>query len=268
MFGQSETPYDLRFQALGIPVRVHPMFWLFMGLIGWQDQNIPAVLIFIGCAFVSILVHEFGHGLTARAFGSPASIVLWGLGGLCYSNSDRQTPLQRLAVVAFGPGAGFLFCGVVMLVYSAIFGLNLDEQISFALYALFGVISDHLGPALMKLKFEPRSHALNPQIVIYRDLIFINIMWGILNILPIWPLDGGRICEIVLSQLNPFHGRRWTHIISMLTAGLCAIAIFHFTGSLLNTIFFAYFVVMNYQMLDSIHRAHSLGLHDDESWRT
>ena len=43
MFGASETPYDLRFQLLGIPVRVHPLFWLVAAMLGWQNENIPVV---------------------------------------------------------------------------------------------------------------------------------------------------------------------------------------------------------------------------------
>src|SRR5207249_1472808 len=108
---------DLRFQSLGIPVRVHPLFWLVAAMLGWRDNNMVAVLIWMACVFISILVHEYGHGLVAQAFGSPASIVLWAGGGLCYSQADRQTPRQRLAVVVSGPGAGFILCGVVMVIF-------------------------------------------------------------------------------------------------------------------------------------------------------
>ena len=43
MVGAAETPYDLRFRLLGIPVRVHPLFWLVMAVLGWQDRNLPMV---------------------------------------------------------------------------------------------------------------------------------------------------------------------------------------------------------------------------------
>jgi Zn-dependent protease len=130
------------------------------------------------------------------------------------------------------------------------------------------VPTEHLQSALLKLGFVPGSHGLNPRFEIYHDLVWINIMWGLLNILPIWPLDGGRICEIVLSQLNPYNGRRWTHVVSLITAALFALVIYSLNHSLFNTIFFAYFAVINYQMLSSIHRAQSLGLYEDERWRS
>src|SRR5262249_36763364 len=132
MLGVSETPYDLRFHFLGIPVRVHPLFWLVAAMLGWQphQSNFPSILIWIACVFLSILIHEYGHGSVARAFGCSPSIVLWGGGGLCYSQADRQTPRQRLAVVLSGPGAGFVLCGIVMLLASAIFGLTPREHLA------------------------------------------------------------------------------------------------------------------------------------------
>ena len=83
MLGTSTTPYDLRFRFLDIPVRIHPLFWLMSAVLGFQENNIPAVLIWIGCVLVSILVHEYGHGLMAKHFHGSPSIVLYGLGGLC-----------------------------------------------------------------------------------------------------------------------------------------------------------------------------------------
>ena len=68
MLGATETPYDLRFRLLGIPVRIHPMFWLIMALLGWENRNLGAVLLWVACALVSILVHEFGHGLMSKAY--------------------------------------------------------------------------------------------------------------------------------------------------------------------------------------------------------
>ena len=73
-------------------------------------MSLLPIVIWIGCVFVSILVHEYGHGLMSRLFRCSPSIVLYGMGGLCSSESERQTPWQRLAVLFAGPGAGLLFC--------------------------------------------------------------------------------------------------------------------------------------------------------------
>ena len=94
-----------------------------MAVLGWQPNNLAAVLIWIGCVFVSILVHEFGHGLMAKRFRGSPSIVLYGMGGLCYSQGER-TQGERLAVILAGPGAGFILCALTLFVSSALFGLT------------------------------------------------------------------------------------------------------------------------------------------------
>jgi Zn-dependent protease len=261
MFGVSETPYDLRFHFLGIPVRVHPMFWLVSAMLGWQHNNIPAVLIWVACVFVSILIHEYGHGSVARVFGCSPWILLWGGGGLCYTQADRQTPAQRLAVVVSGPGAGFVLCGLVMLVASALCGLTLQEHLS--IFQLLGLPGDRdaLMSAIMKLRTQTGFW-------IYWDLVQINILWGLVNLLPVWPLDGGRVSEIVLSSFNPRDGARWGHTISLLVAGVLAFLVFSQWRDLFLTIFFAYFAFMNFQILQAIYQAHRLGISSDEDWWT
>ena len=107
----------------------------------------------------------------------------------------------------------------------------------------------------------------NPRFEIYWDLLFINIMWGLINLLPVWPLDGGQITETVLSQVNPYNGRRWTHTVSLVLAALIAILSYAITQDLFRSVFFAYFAVINYQMLDMIHRAQTMGIYDDDWWR-
>jgi len=129
MLGTSTTPYDLRFRFLDIPVRIHPLFWLMAAVLGFQENNIPAVLIWIGCVLVSILVHEYGHGLMAKHFHGSPSIVLYGLGGLCSSQAER-TPGQRLAVLFAGPGAGFVLCAAVLAVASLALGITGSEHLA------------------------------------------------------------------------------------------------------------------------------------------
>ena len=268
MFGVPETPYDLRFQLLGMPVRVHPLFWLVGAMLGWQNENIPAVLIWVGCVFASILIHEYGHGLMARAYGASPSIVLQAFGGLCIYHADRQSPRQRLAVLLWGPGAGFAFCLVMMMAFSAVFGLTPAEHLAFVKLRLWMEPDPEIfGSGLVKLGYIRDTHALNARFEIYWDLLQINIMWGLINLLPVWPLDGGQVTETVLSQVNPFNGRRWTHIISLVVAGLIAVLSYALTQDFFRSLFFAYFAVINYQMLDAIHRSQTMGIYDDDWWR-
>jgi stage IV sporulation protein FB len=265
MFGVYETPYDLRFQFLGIPVRVQPFFWVVAAMLGFMPENLPVTAIFVACAFLSILVHEYGHGLVARSFGASPGIVLQAFGGLCIYQPDRQTPGQRLAVLLCGPGAGFVLCGVVMAVFSALFGLTLEEHLGFV-EMLFRMPSD-LGFGPEKLKYVDDPHAVNARFFTYWFLVQINILWGLINLLPVWPLDGGQVTHTVLSQVNPYNGRRWTHIVSLLVAALVAIISYSLTQQVFRSLFFAYFAIINYQMLDMIHRAQTLGIYEDDWWR-
>src|SRR5262245_37099251 len=65
--GPEPLPYDLRWRMFGIPVRVHWTFWLFTAILGFNivEFGFVYLLVWMACAFVSILVHELGHALTA-----------------------------------------------------------------------------------------------------------------------------------------------------------------------------------------------------------
>lgn len=257
MIGASETPYDLRFRFLGIPVRVHPIFWVVTAALGWQNRNLSMVFAWVVCAFVSILVHEYGHGLTARAFGSSPSIVLWGLGGLCYSQTERQTTSQRLAVILMGPGAGFILCALVMIATSLVWGVTPREHLDTAAQLL------HLGSGSDSIwdKF-PSPRAL----YIYANLVWINLMWGLVNLLPIWPLDGGRVSEIVLSWYDRSRGVRYCHIGSLLVSGVLAVVALSLTQDFYLPIFFGLFALINFQVLHTLHQAQTMGIYQDDEW--
>ncbi len=262
MLGTSTTPYDLRFRLLDIPVRVHPLFWLVTAFLGWQNENLFAVLIWIVCVFVSILVHEYGHGLMAKRFHGSPSIVLYGLGGLCFSQGERG-PRERLAILFAGPGAGFILCGIILVVASIALGISGSEHLA-VIQALLGLSPDreNFMGAVGKL---PSPTAF----MIYTNMIWINLMWGLVNLLPIWPLDGGQSAQVVLSLFDRRNGVRRAHIVSLVLAGILAVVVAAaMRPDLYPTIFFGMLAFLNFQVLQSIHQAHSAGLyHDDDWWR-
>src|SRR5260370_9074727 len=113
---------DLNFMLRGIPVRVTPWFSLAQGALGMiflipyliiatlddPDAGPLGVMIFavwIICAFVSILVHELGHVLVGRCFGSEGAIILTALGGLAPGSPDLPSRSPRIAVYLPGPAA-------------------------------------------------------------------------------------------------------------------------------------------------------------------
>ncbi len=262
MLGTSTTPYDLRFRFLDIPVRIHPLFWLMSAVLGFQENNIPAVLIWIGCVLVSILVHEYGHGLMAKHFHGSPSIVLYGLGGLCSSQQER-TPGQRLAVLFAGPGAGFILCAGVLAVASLALGITGSEHLA-VMQRLVGLSANREDFFGAVQKFS------SPTIfMIYFNMIWINLLWGLVNLLPIYPLDGGQATQVVLSQVDRGHGVRRAHIVSLVTAGVLAVlAACASRHDYFLVIFFGVLAVLNYQVLQSLHQAKAFGVyHDDDWWR-
>jgi len=275
MLGTSTTPYDLKFRLLDIPVRIHPMFWLIAAILGWHDQNMELVVLWIACMFVSILVHEFGHALAARQFGGSPWILLYGLGGLCYS--ERQgTKGQRLAVILAGPGAGFLLFLAVLIVWSILYGIT-PLQHFYLVSPITGLDPDtvfqKLGVTREQLDYDDLVEKLgarngrNLMFAAYFFLVQINLLWTLINLLPIWPLDGGQACQTILSVVDRRNGIRRSHIISLVTAGVLAVIVGVRTSDLFLTCFFGMFAFMNFQILQSLHDAQSVGNGDDDWWR-
>ena len=91
------TSYDLHFRVAGVPVRVHPLFWLatvFMGL--GADGDPIDVLLWVVAVFTCILVHELGHVLAFRYYGMSAHVVLHAFGGLAIPGAGRgEEPAAR-----------------------------------------------------------------------------------------------------------------------------------------------------------------------------
>lgn len=245
----SPTPYDLRFPFLGFPTRVHPLFWLvaaLLGGLGQQGVSPRDVMIWVACVFVSILVHELGHALVARSFGAWPSIVLHGMGGLCTYDQD-QPPRQRLAVLFWGPGAGFVLCLLTLAVGGLALGLTPTEALAL-LGIQLGLTGSGARSGLLKVVAAGDVPA-----TIFWDLIHINFLWGLVNLLPIWPLDGGQMTGEILTLADASQPMRRTHIVSMLVSGLLAFYVYHRSEDLFLTAFFAYFAFSNFQMLQTIH---------------
>jgi len=124
-------------------------------------------------------------------------------------------------------------------------------------------------PGSVALKFAEGLHSRNAGLFLvytYHDLIWINLMWGLINLLPLWPLDGGQATQILLTFVDRSRGPRWGHIVSLLVAGGLAIVVMTLTKDMFLAFFFAYFAIINFQVLQSLHQAHSMGLYQEDDW--
>jgi Zn-dependent protease len=200
-------------------VRVHPLFWLVAIILGWPaatgDVALRDVLIWVVCVFISILVHEFGHVLMGRVFGSWGYIVLYSFGGLAVGSNHVRRWWQRVLVSAAGPGAGFLLFGVVIAGLVIAAGDSSDLLFPEAAEGELG-----LWGRLIRLLYAPGLTDAMREVC--WNLIWINLMWGAVNLLPVWPLDGGQICREVCQRFAR-DGLRLSLGISIVAAALFAL---------------------------------------------
>ncbi|WP_339911181.1 site-2 protease family protein [Symmachiella dynata] len=193
MLGNVEpTQYDLRFTIFGIPVRVHPFFWLLAAFIVWNavDGRLELVAVGIGCVFISVLIHEMGHAAVAISYGWPPRITLYHFGGLAsFEPRSGLTPRRSIIISLAGPLAGFALYGIV-------WGVE------------FYLI--RTGSPLLQ---RPMVF-----VAIY-FLKWINLYWGILNLLPVFPLDGGQVSRALFTQFSRGSGIPASLKLSLITAG-------------------------------------------------
>lgn len=201
------TQYDLNFSLFGIPIRVDPWFWIITLMLGYNRGDAGSVLTWVIAVFLSILVHEMGHASVMRAYGFQPWITLYGMGGLAsydhgYSRSKGSDTVGQILISLAGPGAGFLLAAVLVA----------------------GLIAAGYGDGIFLTRVGPRVLGLpNPRLAdLINSILFISVLWGMVNLLPIYPLDGGQIAREVLLRISPSDGIRQSLLLSMVAGGAMA----------------------------------------------
>lgn len=205
----------LRFSLFGIPVVFSPQVGLLAGVffllgLSW-GWSLPLIGAVIAIAVVSILVHELGHAVAARILGLQVlSITIHGLGGVTRHQQARG-PIGALVVSLAGPAAGFGLAAA---------GLVLT------LLSLPGLLGDAAA-----------------------QLLFLNVLWSVFNLLPIYPLDGGNALSQVL-QLVLAPGTAWPLTWGIGLVGAVALAIAALSmGEMFITLFAGSYAYQNFSML-------------------
>lgn len=186
-----------------IPILISPFFWFLIIMLGWLNSgSILGTAIWAVVILVSVLVHEFGHALTALFFGQEAEISLVGLGGLTRRQGPHLPKWKEFFIVLNGPIAGFL------LFFLAYFFLTITpSRRTILAYAL--------------------EVAVN-----------VNLFWTILNLLPVFPLDGGHLMKIMLEKAFGIRGIKFAFLISMILASLLGLYFFLIQQILMGALFF------------------------------
>jgi Zn-dependent protease len=198
------TWLDLRWQMFGAPFRVHILFWPAAAALGWGWHAGPSTwsyfLIWIVCVFLCLVAHETGHVLAARYLGGRPEAVLYLLGSVTAGLEEITARWKRIVILLTGP----LATGLFLL---ALWGLSKWLETLPAPDPVWGV---------------PVGTALN-------NLARFNWWWLLLNLIPLWPLDVGRI----LGELGDSLGKQGRAAV----LGVClftAAALAWWLGSLLD----------------------------------
>ncbi len=184
----------------GIDIRTHVLILLGIFL-AYKDlpklrdvSSLYSFLLIYTGLFVTILVHEMGHVLTARFFRNTVKgIILFPpFGGMAFIEIDKGKPFRNILIYLSGPVANIVLALVLLYLYKY---------------------------TTMKYYF-----------LIYGELklmMAVNLLIGLLNLIPFYPLDGGRILQSVILLFKS--GERKANIITLCVSCACFVAIIRYT---------------------------------------
>ena len=226
MFGAPpQTSFDIRFVLFRIPVSITPFFWIVGTFLAYQFSYHPWIddrldpLKFataILAILLSILTHEMGHAMVLRyKFRAYPMIVLHGFGGATMHDRPYgfRLPgrLGRIFISFAGPLAGFLLSAICLTtrLYLLFSGAVDTEAVDTESYLTF----------FLGVMFE------------------IGIIWGILNLMPVYPLDGGQIFREICLMVSQRYGMEVSAGVSAVTAALLAILFFRMNAFIMVLLF-------------------------------
>ncbi|MFQ6130995.1 MAG: site-2 protease family protein [Armatimonadota bacterium] len=181
-------------RLFGIPIRVHLTFFLLLaffalpaGAKGGPMAGLARAL-FICALFFCVVLHELGHSLVARKYGvGVESITLLPIGGVSAMERIPDEPRQEFGISVAGP---LVSLGVAVVLGAAIYAVGgRQELLSMQILSLEG--------GWWGIGF-------------FRNLMWTNVLLAIFNMLPAFPMDGGRVLRSVLAQRMDYV--RATHI--------------------------------------------------------
>ena len=213
----------IRFRLFGFPVTVEPWHWAILAFCGGAltikvPEDLVPVLRFMAAGVVSIIIHELGHALTMRLCGGRhISIVLHGMGGHAISQGAPFSRGQHILISLAGPLLQAA-CGLLVLI---------------AVITSADTSSGSTG-----LEVSPVYQLLD-------DFILVSLFWAILNLIPVYPMDGGQILHGILGPRRV----QLTLQISISVAIFAGVLGVIYLKTFLLSIFMVFSAVENYKAL-------------------
>jgi len=197
---------SFRFRLFGFPVAIGVDFLLITLLIGMGTRPGAYLLEWLVVVAVSILIHELGHAFAVHSYGITPEIRLWGMGGLTIYGFALP-PRKSILVSLAGPLIGIPVAVAVMVI-------------------------------------RPWLPEVEPVRTIANDLVFVNLWWGLLNLLPLAGLDGGNVVTSLFLIAMGERGRKPGLAFVGLASVVVAIGAV-FVGFVFLTIVILFFGLMN-----------------------
>lgn len=258
----AESPYDLRFDLFGFPIRIAWTFWVGAVLFGYSlahaiDRGsgdaspglFPLLFLWSMCLLVSILIHELGHAIAFRFYGIESSIVLYHFGGLAIPHTGNHDVsfARSLSPRRLDEKGEMIIdlAGPVTQMLSALVLVAVVVQSGYEVAAFRAMPYPISNLAQYTGGEGIQNIALRSLVLFY---VLPSVLWALLNLVPVFPLDGGRVMRSLV-LLSGDRSNTWVWI-SMISAA--AIAIYGLQGGQpFMGLLFLSLAAGNYQMLQN-----------------
>ncbi len=239
-----------------IPVKIHWSFglifvWIFYTMstnTGRLDvEETLWLTLGVISLFACVLMHEFGHALTARRYGiGTRDIVLLPIGGVAMLNRLPKNPFQEFLVAAAGPAVNFVIA-ILCLPYFLFITAEKRSDIYQWIIHFFNPDGNFFYQDITALDF------------FFVGMILMNLMVAIFNLLPAFPMDGGRIFRALLSmRMGRLKATQYaSYVGQFLAVVLLVISLLQFNFLAAFVSVFVFFTAMNEYR--AIKQEHILG---------
>lgn len=227
------------FRLFGIQLAVHVSFGLLLAYYGWRGWqyggligmlwSVALIVLFFGC----VVLHELGHSLTARRYGVRVPrILLLPIGGMAEMEQIPRRPATELLITIAGPAVNF---AIALLLFPLVWG-ELLGRVPVWEYSMADMLT---------------------------QLWWGNVIMGTFNLLPVFPMDGGRIFRALLAYRLPYLQASWWAVMvgRVLALVLAAVAALVYDAPIAGVLFVFIFLAAGAE-----YRALLLREREDAYW--